>query len=105
MTASSPKTAQAPAPPRGVGAALAPPPPPPPPAGAPPQPPGQARVFAGGAPALLGVWSGRPLWPDSAVRRVGRARTAARHQLGRSDGDLEAALSLARRALEQADAH
>jgi hypothetical protein len=101
MTESSPKTAQAPAPSGEAGSGIASPRP----LGAPRQPLWQAPVFVAGVTALLSVWLGRPLWPDSAVRRVERDLSAARQQLGRPDGDLEAALALARRGLEQADAH
>jgi tetratricopeptide (TPR) repeat protein len=62
----------------------------------------QAPVFVAGVAALLAaVWGRPPAGPD-VRRQLDRDLAAARHELGRGDGDLEAAAEAARRAVDEA---
>src|SRR5262245_46082162 len=75
-----------------------------PPAESAAQPLWQAPVFVLGVVALVGVWLGRPWWGPGPGRLVGRDLAQARQLLARPDGDAEAALKLAQRALDAAEA-
>ncbi len=60
----------------------------------------QAPVFVLGVAALVAVWFCRPLWPDSAARRIEADLARAREMLLRPESDLDQALKLARTALD-----
>ncbi|MGL4554896.1 MAG: tetratricopeptide repeat protein [Gemmataceae bacterium] len=66
-----------------------------------PRPLWHAPLFLIGLAALAGAWFGRPLWPESADRRVRRDLVNARAALAKPDGDPEYALKLANRAIEK----
>lgn len=59
----------------------------------------QAPLFVLGVVALVGVWYGRPIWPDSPMRQLERDLQTARQQLSRADGEPELAIKVASRAL------